>query len=236
MEKNINIENLVLSRAGKLVLKEINICIQPGRITALLGPNGAGKSSLVLAIAGLLPVDQGSIRYGDQELTNTPPQIIRQHGIAAVQEGHKVLSRLSVDDNFRATGCKLDKGELETEVERIYSIFPELKTKQKQMAGSLSGGQQQMVALGQALIGDPKIILADEMSLGLAPIVVTRLMDVLARVAEQGVGILLIEQFTEIALKIAESAYVMQRGRVCFSGTSQKVHENPSVLQEAYLS
>jgi branched-chain amino acid transport system ATP-binding protein len=202
----------------------------------LLGPNGAGKSSLVLAIAGALPIASGAVEIGERRVSGLAPHQIRRAGIAAVPEGHQVLTQLSVAENVEVAAVVHPPGERQASVARAYEIFPELRALAGRVAGGLSGGEQQMLALAQALIAKPKFLLADEMSLGLAPIVVRRLMAVLERIAAEGIGVLLIEQFTRVALELADRAYVINRGKIRFEGSAEKLKANPQVLQEAYLA
>jgi branched-chain amino acid transport system ATP-binding protein len=164
------------------------------------------------------------------------PETIRAAGLAAVPEGHRVLSGLSVHDNLLAAGFGHNATTANGAVDDVYGIFPELAERKGQRAGSMSGGQQQMLALGQALVARPKFILADEMSLGLSPLIVKRLMGVVVKLAEQGTGVLLIEQFTHIALKLASAANVMSRGKLTFSGAPGRLIEEPEILHRAYLA
>lgn len=230
----LSISNLSVEIEGKSVLSDVSLSVDAGKITALLGANGAGKSELVLAVAGMLPMSKGSILADDIDLSNKGPDFIRRSGVAAVPEGHQVLTRLSVHDNLRAAGVGCDV-DLEIELSKVYEVFPELAERRQQKAGTLSGGQQQMVALGHALMSGPKYLLLDEMSLGLAPQVVKRLMDVAQSLAGQGVGIILIEQFTDLALKIADDACILRGGNLCFSGSPLKLQSNPDVLKDAYF-
>lgn len=230
------IRDLVIHRGSKRVVDGLSLTLETGMITALLGPNGAGKSSLVLALAGVLPIESGAVEIDGRMMTGQSPETIRAAGLAAVPEGHRVLSGLSVHDNLLAAGfghAAVTTGEA---VEDVYGIFPELAERKGQKAGSMSGGQQQMLALGQALVARPKFILADEMSLGLSPLVVKRLMGVVVKLAEQGTGVLLIEQFTHIALKLASAANVMSRGRLTFSGAPTRLIDEPEILHRAYLA
>jgi branched-chain amino acid transport system ATP-binding protein len=233
---SVSISGLSVRRGNKRVVDDLSLTLAPGKITALLGPNGAGKSSLVLALAGVLPVERGAVEIGGRAMAGEPPEAIRSAGLAAVPEGHRVLSGMSVHDNLLAAGFGHRASIAMDAVEDVYGIFPELAERKAQKAGSMSGGQQQMLALGQALVARPKFILADEMSLGLSPLIVKRLMGVVVRLAEQGTGILLIEQFTHIALKIAHHANVMSRGRLTFSGEPQKLIDEPEILHRAYLA
>lgn len=236
MSAVLEIGDLTVVRGRKPVLRNMTMRLEAGKTVALLGPNGAGKSSLVLAMAGVLPIASGSIALDGRDLANLPPDAIRGAGIAAILEGHQVLTDLSVEDNLRVAGYYLGQAELMAELERTYGIFPELRDLRKRLAGTLSGGQQQMVAVAHALMARPKFILADELSLGLAPLIVKRLMGVLEALAERGCGILLIEQFTHVALRLADYVYVINRGRVHFQGLPAEVQANPQVLHEAYLA
>lgn len=232
----IDIQELTVSRGGRPVVRDASINIKPGQITALLGPNGAGKSSLVLAVAGALPLDQGNVMLNGKNLARQRPDRIRAAGISAVPEGHKILTDLTVEENLRAAGSSLTISELKQAISEALAIFPELEPKLNQLGGTLSGGQQQMLALAQALVGKPKFLLADELSLGLAPLIVNRLMEVIVKIAKSGVGILLIEQYTTIALKIADWVYVLDRGSIRFSGPPADVKANQKILHDAYLA
>ena len=209
--------------------------VAQGQIVAVLEPNGAGKSELVSGIAGSMRKRSGSVRLGDLDLTDLKPDSVRAAGVAAVPEGHHVLAPLSVDDNLRAAGSMHDPQKLRQTRERAYTVFPELRPLHAQPAGSLSSGQQQMVSLAQAIVADPRFLLADEMSLGLAPVVLQRLMTVLQSLKQDGIGILLIEQFIHLALGVADHACVLNQGRVVYSGSPSHLRDNPEILSEAYL-
>ncbi len=214
----------------------VDIAISPGKITALLGANGAGKSTLVLAIAGALPPTGGRVTIDGRSTEGLRPEGLRKLGVAAVPEGHQVLSDLTVEDNLKVAGSHLTRAELKPAIEAALETFPELRERLSARSGAMSGGQQQMLALGQAIVAKPRYLLADELSFGLAPVIVARLVPVLQKLAGQGVGVLLIEQFTHIALKIADAAYVMERGRICFAGEPQELVRNPDILHSAYLA
>jgi branched-chain amino acid transport system ATP-binding protein len=236
MSDSIRIERLAVERGGKEVIRGIDLEIPPGRITALLGANGAGKSSLVLAIAGGLPASAGAILVDGRPVAGLRPEQVRRLGVAAVPEGHHVLSDLSVLDNLRVAGHHLPGAKREAGVEAALATFPELREKLSARAGSLSGGQQQMVVLAQAIVDRPRYILADELSFGLAPVIVARLVPVIAQLAAEGVGILLIEQFTHIALRVAHQVCVMERGHMRFAGEPDELRRNPDILHSAYLA
>ncbi|WP_187435932.1 ABC transporter ATP-binding protein [Bradyrhizobium hipponense] len=236
MSAGLSVHGLNVARNAKAVLHDVDLTILPGRITALLGANGAGKSSLVLAMAGVLPATSGTIALDGQSIVGLRPEAIRASGVAAVPEGHQVLNDLSVEDNLKVAGSHLSRAQLRSALDVALGTFPELRERLQARSGNLSGGQQQMVALAQAVIARPRYLLADELSFGLAPVVVARLVPVLQNLASQGIGVLLIEQFTHLALKIAHSAYVMERGRICFAGEPQELISNPEILHSAYLA
>jgi len=231
----LRIEGLSVPRANRLILRDVSLEITPGEVTALLGPNGTGKSTLVLAVAGVLRPTAGRILLGDQDLTKRRPEKIRRAGVAVVPEGRRLLPELTVADNLRVATYSLENGEAESGVEYALDLFPELRPRMDTTARDLSGGQQQMVVLAQALASRPAVLLVDELSLGLAPLVVKRLVPSLAAVAASGVGVLLIEQFAHVALGLARRAYVLGGGRIRYEGTAQELKEHPELLHSAYL-
>jgi branched-chain amino acid transport system ATP-binding protein len=230
------VNDLVVSRGGRQVLHGISLSLLPGEITALLGANGAGKSSLVMTMSGALPAKSGSVTLDGTEVLGHTPDAVRRMGIAIVLEGHPVLSNISVIDNLRASALMHSRREADREVEAALEVFPELKPRLQVAAQNLSGGQKQMVVVAQALICRPKYLLIDELSFGLAPAIVQRLGETIAGIAERGVGILLIEQFTTLALNLAKRAYVMERGDIAFSGTAEELRAHPEILHGAYLA
>lgn len=230
----LEISGLDVAVDGRRIIQGVDLTIDHGAITAVLGANGAGKSELVLAIAGMLPVTAGAIRLDGVDLAGKGPDLIRAAGVAAVPEGHRVLTRLSVDDNLRAAGSLLKDG-LEETLAETYALFPELAERKTQRAGTMSGGQQQMLALGHAMMCQPRFLLIDEMSLGLAPLVVKRLMGFVTGLKARGVGVLLIEQFTDMALSISESAVVLRGGRVRYAGRAETLARDQHLLDEAYF-
>jgi branched-chain amino acid transport system ATP-binding protein len=231
----LHIEDLCVPRGGREILHGVSLEIAPGEVTALLGPNGAGKSTMVLAVAGALKCTSGSVRLGDEDLTKRRPEKIRQAGLAVVPEGRRLLPELTVADNLRVATYALDAEGAEKGTQYALELFPELKDRWDSVGRSLSGGQQQMVVLAQALVSRPKVLLVDELSLGLAPLVVKRLVPTLAQVAAAGVAVLLIEQFAHVALGLANVAYVLEGGRIRYRGTARELKENPETLHSAYL-
>jgi branched-chain amino acid transport system ATP-binding protein len=236
MNQALTVSGLTVARGGKPIIHGVDIEIPPGKITALLGANGAGKSSLVLSIAGALPVERGEIVLDGKPIRGLRPENVRRLGVVAVPEGHRVLTELTVEENLRVAGTALNRRELDDAAQRALETFPELKPRIAARAGTLSGGQQQMLVLAQAIISRPRYILADELSFGLAPVIVARLVPVLEGFAADGIGVLLIEQFTHIALRISHHAYVMERGRIRFSGAPEALRQNPDILHSAYLA
>lgn len=234
MTETLKIRDMSIQSTTRTVVDEISIDIPAGQIVALLGPNGAGKSELILGIAGAMAAT-GSVSIGSEIVSDKGIQGIREAGIAAVPEGHQVLSGMSVLDNLKASGPMLSDDDLAVEITNALEIFPELSKLTGQMAGSMSGGQQQMLSIAQALISRPKFLLIDEMSLGLAPVIIDRLVGVVQNLRTRGIGILLIEQFTQLALDVSDHAYVMARGKLQFSGSPEQLKHNPGILEKAYL-
>jgi len=230
------VSDLSVVRGGRPVLRGVSLEVSPGGITALLGANGAGKSTTVLTAAGILPAIGGSISCDGVELLGQPPEAVRRRGVALVLEGHPVLAGLTVRDNLAAAGLMLSRREAEREIEAALEIFPELRERLTIAAQNLSGGQKQMVVIAQGLISRPRYLLIDELSFGLAPAIVTRLGATVATIAARGVGVLLIEQFTTLALGLATRAYVMERGSVVFTGSSDELRAHPEILHGAYLA
>lgn len=228
------IEELCVVADGRQVVDKVSFSVEPGQVTAILGANGAGKSELVLGVAGVLKVVGGKVSVDGTVITNKAPDVVRAAGVAAVPEGHRVLTDLSVDENLRAAGAIQQMG-LNDTLLKTYELFPELVSLKNQLAGTLSGGQQQMVALSHALMCRPKYLLLDEMSLGLAPVIVKRLMGVVEELKTAGTGIVLIEQFTDLALGISEHAVVLRNGKIQYSGTSVTLKQDPALLNNAYL-
>jgi branched-chain amino acid transport system ATP-binding protein len=231
----LSIAGLSVARGGRTVLHGVSLDVPPGEVTTLLGPNGAGKSSLVLAVGGVLRPTSGRVLLGDRELARQRPEKIRGAGVAIVPEGRRLLPELTVEDNFRVATYSLSRADAKAGIAYALELFPELEKRWNVQARSLSGGEQQMVVLGQALVSRPSVVLVDELSLGLAPVVVKRLVPTIESVAASGVGVLLIEQFAHVALALAKSAYVIEGGRIHYQGTAQKLKERPELLRSAYL-
>ena len=231
----LQLRELSVARGNRIVVDRVSLEVPPGEVTALLGPNGAGKSRLVLSVGGVLRARSGSVSLGELELTKMRPEAIRQAGVAIVPEGRRLLPALTVDDNLRVATYTLSRADAAAARERALELFPELKRRLGSPARLLSGGEQQMVVLAQALVSAPKVVLIDELSLGLAPVVITRLIPPLRTIAEMGTGVLLIEQFATVALDLANRAYVMNGGEIEFSGLASELREKPELLHSAYL-
>jgi len=232
---SLRLEAFSVPRGGHPVVREVSMEIPPGQVTALLGANGAGKSTLVLAIGGVLRPSGGRVLLGDRDLTGMRPERVRHAGVAVVPEGRRLLSELTVHDNLRVATYALSRADAARGIEYALELFPELQKRWDIQARLLSGGEQQMLVLAQALVSQPKVVLVDELSLGLAPVIVKRLVPTLAAVAESGVGVLLIEQFAHVALGLAEKAYVIEGGRIHYEGTAQRLKDEPDILRSAYL-
>lgn len=231
----LHIRDLTVARGNRDVVSGVSIEVPPGEVTALLGPNGAGKSSLVLAVGGVLRARGGTVSIEDRDITKARPEAIRQAGVAIVPEGRRLLPQLTVEDNLKVATYTLGRSEAVSARENALELFPELKKRLSSPARLLSGGEQQMVVLAQALVSAPKVILIDELSLGLAPVIITRLIPTLRTVSDAGVGILLIEQFATVALDVANRAYVMNGGVIEFAGDASELREKPELLHSAYL-
>jgi branched-chain amino acid transport system ATP-binding protein len=229
------LEGFTVARNGRPVVSDVSITIPAGEVTALLGPNGAGKSSLVLGVAGVLKPDSGTVKLDGNDLTGRRPERIRQAGVAVVPEGRRLLSDLTVEDNLAVACYSLSREDARAGREWALELFPELQQRLDTAARSLSGGEQQMLVLSQALVSKPTVMLIDELSLGLAPVIIKRLIPTIRTVAESGVGVLLIEQFATVALGLANRVHVMDRGRIEMSASATELKENPDLLHSSYL-
>ena len=231
----LKIENLHVSYGGIRALQGVSMEVPDGKIVTLIGANGAGKSTTLRTISGLVKADSGSVTYDGQELLGMPINKILEKGIAMVPEGRRVFTNLSVLENLKVGAyLRSDKAQIEKDLEWVYDLFPRLKERSWQMAGTLSGGEQQMLAVARALMSKPKVIMMDEPSLGLAPLVVKGSFDIIRQINDQGVTVLLIEQNANMALKTADYAYVLETGRITLTGTGRELLVNEAV-KKAYL-
>jgi branched-chain amino acid transport system ATP-binding protein len=216
-------------------LKGVSIEVEEGECVTLIGSNGAGKSTTLRSISGLTPPRQGSIRFEGREITETPPQEIVSMGVAHSPEGRHIFPRMTVFENLMLGAyLRRDEDNIGEDIERVYSLFPRLKERERQKGGTMSGGEQQMLAIGRALMAKPKLLLLDEPSMGIAPILVERIYETIAEINQQGTTILLVEQNANFALGVSSRAYVLEIGAVTLSDESAALRENPEV-QKAYL-
>lgn len=229
----LKIENLVVNYGGIEAVKGISLEVPDGSIITLVGANGAGKSTTLRSIVGLVKARSGSIQLDGEELLGQATTDIVSKGITLVPEGRRVFPDMTVLENLKI-GAYLRKDKLNDDIERVYALFPRLKERSWQAAGTLSGGEQQMLAVGRALMSKPKIIMMDEPSLGLAPIIVQGIFDIIQEINKQGTTVLLIEQNANMALKVADYGYVMETGRISLSGTGSELLANEQV-KELYL-
>ncbi|HEV3156306.1 MAG TPA: ABC transporter ATP-binding protein [Candidatus Baltobacteraceae bacterium] len=216
------------------VLWDVSLEIQPGETVALIGSNGAGKSTLLAAISGLVPLWRGQVLLGVEEIGGRGPAAIVAHGVIQVPQGRRLFGGLSVRENlFMGTFLRRD-GEIDADIERVLQYFPRVRERYNFLAGRLSGGEQQQVAIARALMARPKVLLIDEMSLGLAPVIVESLLEVLERIRASGVSILMVEQDVQTALEFAQRAYVLENGRIVLTGRCADLLDDPAI-RRAYL-
>ncbi|WP_284748833.1 ABC transporter ATP-binding protein [Amycolatopsis sp. RTGN1] len=225
----LRVDGLTVKRGAGPVIRDVGFTLEPGRITALVGPNGAGKTSLLEAVSGVVAPSAGRVHVGDVDITRHSRVARARLGLAHIEQGRAVFPGLTVLENLRLTArtpARLDD---------VLSLFPELDKRRDSPAALLSGGEQQMVVLARAFAARPAFLLIDEMSLGLAPVVFTRLLPVVTRFAAEGAAILLVEQFTHLALGVAQEALVVSSGRVTYAGDAQTLLDSPATLHAAYL-
>jgi branched-chain amino acid transport system ATP-binding protein len=216
-------------------LKGVTLEVEEGECVTLIGSNGAGKSTTLRSISGLTPPRTGSIRLAGEEISLLPPQEIVRLGICQSPEGRKCFQRMTVRENLELGAfLRRDSTGIRNDLDRVYDLFPRLKERESQKAGTMSGGEQQMLAIGRALMGEPKVLLLDEPSMGIAPILVERIYETIAEINQQGMTILLVEQNATFALGVSRRAYVLETGTVVMSDASEKLRTNPEV-QKAYL-
>ena len=231
----LKVTNLVVSYGGIEALKGISFDVEQGQIVTLIGANGAGKSTTLRTISGLVPPKDGRIYFEGRDITDYNTQKIVETGIAMVPEGRRVFANLTVLENLRIGAyLRKDKEEIEEDINYVYDLFPRLKERSWQLAGTLSGGEQQMLAVGRAVMTRPKLIMMDEPSLGLAPLVVKDIFKIILTLKSTGMTVLLIEQNANAALHACDYAYVMETGRITTSGTGEELLASEAI-QEAYL-
>ncbi|MBR0357475.1 MAG: ABC transporter ATP-binding protein [Clostridia bacterium] len=214
-------------------LKDVSFSVEEGEIMTLIGANGAGKTTTLLTLSGLKKAQSGTVKFLGKDITKTTPQSRVAMGISQSPEGRRVFAGLTVLENLEM-GAYLRKDDFSADMEKVFTYFPRLKERKKQVAGTLSGGEQQMLAMGRALMSRPKLMLLDEPSMGLSPLLVSEIFEIIRRLNENGTTILLVEQNAALALKLAHRAAVMETGRIVLSGTGEELSRSPEV-QKAYL-
>ena len=216
-------------------LQGVSFSLKEGEIVTLIGANGAGKSTLLNTISGLLPAVKGKVEYLDEDITNLEPQKIVRKGIVQVPEGRKIFAAMSVMENLEMGAFTVtDKKLIADKVEEMFARFPILGKRSKQLGGTLSGGEQQMLAIARGLMASPRLILLDEPSMGLSPVLVEQIFDIIQNINQAGTSVILVEQNAQMALVIAHRAYVLETGKIVLEGDAQEVLQNPMVI-EAYL-
>ena len=231
----LNIQNLTKRYGSKTAVDNLSLHIEAGEICAFIGHNGAGKTTTLHTVTGLISPKSGQVLFEGKDITKTPAHKIVSMGMAHVPEGRRVFAELSVYENLRMGAyTRKDKAEIEETLKSVYKRFPRLQERKNQMAGTLSGGEQQMLAMGRALMSKPRIILMDEPSMGLSPIMVNEIFDIIRAVSESGTTVLLVEQNAKKALSIADRAYVLETGKIVLSGDAKELLEDDSI-KKAYL-
>ena len=231
----LKIQNLQVAYGGIQALRGIDMEVPDGKIVTLIGANGAGKSTTLRTISGLVKAKSGSITYNNEQLLGKPINAILAAGIAQVPEGRRVFPDMTVLENLKIGAyLRKDKEEIEKDIEWVYELFPRLKERNWQLAGTLSGGEQQMLAMGRAMMSEPKLLMLDEPSMGLAPILVEQIFDIILELHKAGATILLVEQNAQMALQVANRAYVLETGKITLSGSGKELLESDSI-KKAYL-
>ena len=231
----LKIENLHVSYGGIKALRGISLEVPDGKIVTLIGANGAGKSTTLRTISGLVKADSGSITYNDQELLGKPINKVLEAGIAQSPEGRRVFPNLTVLENLKVGAyLRSDKDGIEKDIKWVYELFPRLEERHWQLAGTMSGGEQQMLAMGRALMSNASMLMLDEPSMGLSPLLVQEIFDIIKNIHKEGMTILLVEQNAQMALSVADRAYVLETGRVVMEGTGAELLTNERV-RSAYL-
>jgi branched-chain amino acid transport system ATP-binding protein len=230
----LEVEEIVTAYGSIEALKGVTLNVEEGEVVTLIGSNGAGKSTTLRSISGLTPPKSGSIRYRDREISTLPAQDIVRLGISQSPEGRRCFQRMTVRENLELGAYLRKDANVTKDLDRVMELFPRLKERERQKAGTMSGGEQQMLAMGRALMADPTLLLLDEPSMGLAPILVDRIYETVAEINRQGTTILLVEQNANYALEVSSRGYVLETGKVALSDNSSALRDNPEV-QKAYL-
>ena len=231
----LEVKGLKISYGGINAVKGIDLAVQEGEMVALIGANGAGKTTTLKAICGMLTPAAGRVRYRGEDITGAASYALVERGLALVPEGRQVFARLTAEENLEMGAyARRDAAGIKADLERVYALFPRLLERRRQTAGTLSGGEQQMLAIGRALMSAPKLLLLDEPSMGLAPLMVQRIFETVRQVASEGVTVLLVEQNAKLALELSHRGYVMESGLIALSARSNALLADPQVRQ-AYL-
>ncbi|OHX14355.1 ABC transporter ATP-binding protein [Chromobacterium sphagni] len=231
----LEVKNLQVAYGGIQAVKGIDFHIEQGELVTLIGANGAGKTTTLKTLVGMVKKSGGSIVYDGKDVASIPSYDFVRHGLAMVPEGRGVFAKLTVEENLQMGAYyRDDKVAIQSEIEHVYELFPRLKERRLQLAGTLSGGEQQMVAMGRAMLSKPKLLLLDEPSMGLAPIIVEKIFEIIQMVAKQGVTMLLVEQNAKLALEVSQRGYVMESGRITMSGDAKELL-NDERVRNAYL-
>ncbi|AVY92789.1 MULTISPECIES: ABC transporter ATP-binding protein [Microvirgula] len=231
----LEVKNLEVAYGGIQAVKGINFHIDQGEMVTLIGANGAGKTTTLKTLVGMLKPKSGSVTYDGHDCSKLPVYDFVKKGLSLVPEGRGVFSRLTVEENLRmGSFYRNDEAEINKEIDYVYTLFPRLKERYKQLAGTLSGGEQQMLAIGRAILSRPKLLLLDEPSMGLAPIIVQQIFDIIKMISSQGVTVLLVEQNAKLALEASNRGYVMESGKITMAGDSRELLDSDAV-KKAYL-
>ena len=233
-EPLLRVRGLTAGFAAGPVLFGIDLDVGAGELIALVGANGAGKSTLLGTLSGLVRASAGTVAFAGREITNLRPEVVVRAGVAHVPQGRRLFDTMSVEKNLRLGAYARRDGNIDSELQNVLEYFPALKDKLNREAGTLSGGEQQMVAIGRGLMARPKLLMVDELSLGLAPKIVDRLIDVIKEINAAGTALLLVEQDVLVALDVAQRAYVLENGRIVLSGAAAEVRDDPNI-RKAYL-
>ncbi|MFG3292554.1 ABC transporter ATP-binding protein [Streptomyces sp. NPDC048179] len=228
MSIGLECRGLVIERTGSVIVHPLDLTARVGEVTVVLGPNGAGKTTLLEGVSGLIPLKSGSVQVGATDMTRLRRGRRARGGLAHVEQGRPVFGELTVEENLSVAAPR-------RKCEHAYELFPELDALRHRKAGLLSGGEQQMLVIARAIVREPTVLLLDEMSLGLAPVIVGRILPRLRALAETGAAVVLVEQFAQLALRLGDTAYVLSKGTVAYHGPCQPLLDNPGLLHAAYL-
>ena len=230
----LELRDVIVSYGSIDALKGISLTVRKGEIVALIGANGAGKSTTLMTASGIAALRSGSVFYEGKRISGLPAHEIVRMGISQVPEGRRIFGRMTVQENLEMGGFSRGRSEIEEDIRRVLTIFPVLAERSGQMGGTLSGGEQQMLAIGRALMSRPSLLLLDEPSLGLAPIIVSRIFAIIREINEQGTTVLLVEQNAKAALRLAHRAYVLETGKIVMQGEASQLEKDPGI-KKAYL-